>query len=169
MPLFPFPHQFDPLRYARAYLLAGQDEAKVQEDTLQGLARVGVMAWSSDAGAKAARGMALATMKRLGLPERVSREVAAALVGSLEEGFSDISGILAPGGRGLYLEVKRPAMLDLTGKVLRPAGRPEPEQLAFLDAMHRRGAVVGVVWGLSDALDILSPHLPFQRGLRRGA
>jgi hypothetical protein len=78
-----------------------------------------------------------------------------------EPGLPDIHGI-APGGRPLYVEVKRPAHLvpsPKTGRLIvrRAAGEPTPQQLAFLAKARSLGALAGVAWGVPDLVGILSP------------
>lgn len=62
----------------------------------------------------------------------------------LPVGFSDLFGHRAGDARAFYLEVKT------------ATGRASPEQLAFIAAMQKRGALSGVARSVSDALDIVS-------------
>lgn len=62
----------------------------------------------------------------------------------LPVGFSDLFGHRAGDARAFYLEVKT------------ATGRASPEQLAFIAAMRKRGALSGVARSVSDALDIVS-------------
>lgn len=62
----------------------------------------------------------------------------------LPVGFSDLFGHRAGDARAFYLEVKT------------ATGRASPEQLAFIAAMQKRGALAGVARSVSDALDIVS-------------
>jgi hypothetical protein len=57
----------------------------------------------------------------------------------LPPGFSDIAGHRAGDARAFYLEVKT------------PTGRVSPQQLAFIAAMQKRGAIAAVVRSVEDA------------------
>lgn len=57
----------------------------------------------------------------------------------LPKGFSDLFGHRLADCRAFYLEVK-------TAK-----GRPSPEQLAFIAAMKKRGAIAAIVRSVEDA------------------
>jgi hypothetical protein len=57
----------------------------------------------------------------------------------LPKGFSDLFGHRASDARAFYLEVK-------TAK-----GRARPEQLAFIAAMKKRGALAAIVRSVEDA------------------
>lgn len=61
----------------------------------------------------------------------------------LPVGFSDLFGHRAGDARAFYIEVKT------------PTGRVRPEQVAFLDAMRRRGAIAGVARSVADALALV--------------
>lgn len=62
----------------------------------------------------------------------------------LPVGFSDLFGHRAVDARAFYLEVK-------TAK-----GRARPEQLAFIAAMQKRGALAGIVRSVEDARRVLA-------------
>jgi len=62
----------------------------------------------------------------------------------LPVGFSDLFGHRAGDARAFYLEVKT------------PTGRVSPQQLAFIAAMQRRGALAGVVRSVDEAREVLS-------------
>jgi hypothetical protein len=62
----------------------------------------------------------------------------------LPVGFSDLFGHRAGDARAFYLEVKT------------PTGRATPQQLAFIAAMQRRGALAGVVRSVDEARAVLS-------------
>lgn len=62
----------------------------------------------------------------------------------LPPGFSDIAGHRAGDARAFYLEVKT------------PTGRVSPEQLRFIQAMQKRGALAAVVRSVEEARDILA-------------
>jgi len=57
----------------------------------------------------------------------------------LPKGFSDLFGHRQWDCRAFYLEVKT------------PKGRPSPEQLAFIAAMKKRGAIAAIVRSVEDA------------------
>lgn len=57
----------------------------------------------------------------------------------LPKGFSDLFGHRCQDARAFYLEVKN------------PKGRPSPEQLAFISAMKKRGAIAAIVRSVEDA------------------
>ena len=61
----------------------------------------------------------------------------------LPPGFSDIAGHRAGDARAFYLEVKT------------PTGRATPQQLAFIAAMQKRGALAGVVRSVDEARRVL--------------
>jgi hypothetical protein len=61
----------------------------------------------------------------------------------LPSGFSDLFGCRAGDARAFYLEVKT------------ATGRATPQQLAFLAAMQKRGALAGVVRSVEDARAVL--------------
>ena len=153
----PFPSTWDESRYSVLILAAGEDEAAVQAGIIAGLAQVGVTVWPVEAGGKRARGGVQRLLRGAGHAELAR---AAAAVGRSEtpKGHADLAGNLAPSGRGIYLEVKRPAQV-IRGKVLRRAGAPDADQLAFLVARHLEGCLVGVVWSLGDALRLVLPAL----------
>lgn len=156
---FPFPHQWDRVRYAVAWLCTRPSEASVQAQILGWLARAGVRAFPSDAGARPLRGRAIGALRRAGVDGEAATRALKGRTGTAE-GVSDLIGTL-PGGRSLYLEVKQPAWLEWlshrgTARQLRGAGLPTPEQLRFLLEMHDQQALVGVVWSVEDAQAILA-------------
>lgn len=59
--------------------------------------------------------------------------------GGLVDGAADIIGVLGPNGRWFCLEAK-------TG-----AGKPNPEQRAFLELVRSRGGFATVVWSVDGA------------------
>lgn len=150
--IYPFPSAFEPARYSPGYLRSGILEDQVQEACIARLvarwrARVTVI----DVGDKRFRGRLI----RRGVDPR-------ALMGSGgdERGIVDLA-VTFPGGLAGWMEVKRPALYVVskrTGRLIqrRPAGAPTPEQLAFLLAQARLGAVAGVLWAPED-LDSLIP------------
>ena len=62
----------------------------------------------------------------------------------LPVGFSDLFGHRVGDARAFYLEVKT------------PTGRVSPQQLAFIAAMQKRGALAGVVRSVEEARAVLS-------------
>ena len=150
---------FDASRYPEVWLRAGLDEGRVQALLLQHLRGHGCWVWPVDVGAAALQGRAAGALRRAGVrrPEALLRGRAPGGVA----GLPDIHGI-APGGRPLYVEVKRPQHLvpsAKTGRLIQrhPAGEPTREQLAFLLEARRRGALAGVAWGPQDLAEILNP------------
>jgi hypothetical protein len=61
----------------------------------------------------------------------------------LPVGFSDLFGSRVGDARAFFLEVKT------------ATGRATPAQLAFLEAMRRRGALAEIVRSVTDARDVL--------------
>lgn len=61
------------------------------------------------------------------------------------EGQSDLQGHRSPDGKCFYIEVK----VD--------KGKPKPEQIAFLEAMKKSGALAGLAWSIEDAINIVFP------------
>lgn len=62
----------------------------------------------------------------------------------LPKGFSDLFGHRLADCRAFYLEVKT------------ATGRPTKEQLAFIAAMKKRGALAGIVRSVEDARRVLA-------------
>lgn len=62
----------------------------------------------------------------------------------LPKGFSDLFGHRAADCLAFYLEVKT------------ATGRASPEQLAFIGAMQKRGALAGIVRSVEDARRVLA-------------
>jgi len=62
-------------------------------------------------------------------------------------GFSDLFGHRAGDARAFYLEVKT------------PKGRPTDQQLAFIAAMQKRGAIAAVVRSVDEARQVLANPL----------
>jgi VRR-NUC domain len=62
----------------------------------------------------------------------------------LPVGFSDIFGHRASDARAFYIEIKT------------PTGLASPQQLAFIAAMQRRGAIAGVARSVAEARALLS-------------
>lgn len=161
---YPFLHRWDPGRYPEMYLRLGPLEAVVQKNVLVVLRQLGVLAFAVDAGAKALRGRAYGALRCAGRPDLAARLKGRTGVG--EAGLSDVIGVTR-GGRALFVEVKAPALYVPDGEgglvVERSAGQPTEEQLAFLAAAHRHGAVAGVAWAGLDAAHI------YNEGIRRTA
>lgn len=154
MPEYPFVHAFDPARYSPAYLRSGLLEEQVQEACVLRLqtrwrARVTVI----DVGERRMRG-------RLVRQFGISGKELVGLGGANERGIVDLA-VTFPGGLAGWFECKSPAWFVVskkTGRLIqkRPAGEPTPEQLAFLLAQARLGAVAGLLWAPED-LDALIP------------
>lgn len=158
---FPFPHTWDRARYPQAWLCTRPSEASVQQQILAQLARVGIRAFPTDAGAKPLRGRAIGALTRSGVDKATAARSLKGRTGTSED-VPDLVGTL-PGGRSLYLEVKQPAWLQWhphrgTATQLRAAGAPTPGQLRFLLDMHDQGALVGVVWSTDDVAALLTPR-----------
>ena len=151
MALFPFIHQWDPARYAPAYLRRGLDERDVVElcvGLLQRSYRAEVTV--IDSGDARGRGRAARIIAAVGGDPRLLRGSA----GQMEAGIADLA-VTFPGGRAGWWELKRPAWLGpsrATGRWVqrRPAGQPTEAQLLFLERQRRAGAIVGVAWGFQD-------------------
>jgi hypothetical protein len=163
-PLYPFPSTWDTSRYTRSFIMGGQTEDEVQLDIVEQLGALGLELWHTDAGGKRARGQVQRLLRRGGHSDLAKQAAAIKGATCLPSGFSDLHGVLAPLGRSVYLEVKRPGLFDQVGKCLRKPEEPRQDQLDFLLNMHRAGAVVGVVWSASDAISILRPFLGAHRG-----
>jgi hypothetical protein len=62
----------------------------------------------------------------------------------LPVGFSDLFGHRVSDARAFYLEVKT------------PTGRATEQQIAFINAMQKRGALAGIVRSVEDARRVLA-------------
>lgn len=69
-------------------------------------------------------------------------------VRSLPDGWADITGVIAPHGRALFIEVKS------------DTGRSSPDQVAFGDWVRALGAVHVVARSLEDVVAVLSKEAP---------
>jgi hypothetical protein len=154
---YPFPWHFRPSNYSDLYLMSCVPESQVQRDILQLLKTYRIDAIPVDAGGRRARGRVAAMASSLGLQAGIL--AAARTGGEIPGGFSDLEATLAPSGRALYIEVKAPAWCDQGRRFLRSAGAPSKEQLEFLLAKHKRGAVVLVAWSAQDVKEYLGPLL----------
>lgn len=150
---YPFRHTFDRERYPRNYLLMHPDEDGLEATALSFLAARGIPCAKTDAGAKRLRGRAAGALRRAGVerPDALLRGAT-----GVKQGLTDIVGALPPLGRGLFVEVKQPAWLDARGRIVRSANTPTQDQLDFLNSMHRAGALVGVIWHISDLEELLA-------------
>lgn len=152
----PYLSTFDRSRYPAVYLLRKVTEAAVQSCALQILQCRHIPALATDAGAGALRGRIGRALRKGGVesPGAYLKGVG----GAINAGLSDIVGCM-PGGRALFIEVKAPewTRLSATGAVRndRSAGKPTPDQLAFLDTMAAAGALVGVIWHTDDLIELL--------------
>ena len=155
----PFITQWDRTRYSKTWLCTKPSEATIQKHILQRLALCGIQAFPVDAAAKIIRGRATGVLRRAGMVDAAAF-VNRGKAGGARKGVVDIVGVF-PGGRALFVEVKQPEWLELnpkTGALIqsRGAGKPTPEQLEFLLAMHAQGAVVGIAWSAEDLEAILA-------------
>jgi hypothetical protein len=151
----PFQATFERARYAAAYLLEGPTEAVVQARVLQALAARRILAWPVDAGAARLRGRAALALRWAGVDPKALHGTSSGGIA----GLADVVGIL-PGGRALFVEVKRPACYRTSPKtgrlILRhAAGEATDAQLLFLERAHRQGAVAGLTWGPTDLAPLL--------------
>lgn len=154
---YPFPWRFDSVLYSTFYLSSCVSEKQVQSDIVSLLKRYRVDVAAIDAGGRRARGVMMARAKASGV---AIGKLANVKVGSaIPAGYADLEGTLAPSGRSLFIEVKAPAWIDLSGKLKRDAGVPSLEQLEFLSEKFRRGAVVMVAWSVGDVLSKLTKLL----------
>jgi hypothetical protein len=152
---YPFPWRFDAAQYSEFYLMRQITESQVQSDILALFAAFKVDCVAIDAGGRRQRGRMIAAAKSAGVALAANLK----LGGEIPAGYADLEATLAPGGRSVYIEVKAPAWMDENKKLLRGAGRPSDEQLAFLLSKHNRGAVVMVAWAAQDVDVYLGPQL----------
>jgi hypothetical protein len=139
---------FDRGRYPAAYLRRGYSEANVQLVVIARLRQLGCWVHVVDVGADKLRRQAAGALRRAGVK-------GAAIVGrtGMAAGIPDLVGI-APDGRPLFVEVKRPEWLraGARGRTVqeREAGEPTDAQRTFLLEAERRGAVAGIAWAVCD-------------------
>jgi hypothetical protein len=153
---YPFPW-VEPVDFTRHYLMSRVTEQQVQTTIIELLLAYKVDVAAIDAGGKRARGRLMGAARNAGVDLRGVQGVKTG--GAIPAGFADLEATLAPNGQALYIEVKAPPWIDARGNLVRPAGKPSDEQLAFLMEKHRRGAVVMVAWSSLDVLEHLGPHL----------
>jgi len=154
---------WDAARYPVGYLLSCVSEAQVQAAVVEELQRRRWLFDVNDAGAAKLRGRVRGVAGRAGVAHLVP-QMMKGTTGAGRKGASDIHGTL-PGGRSFYFEVKAPEwkVLKRGGRwgedaappyphQLRPAGKPSPEQLAFLQLAGGPvfRAAAGIVWHPSD-------------------
>lgn len=146
---FPFPWKFDRSLYSNAYLVQQVSEEQVQEAIVCSLEFFEIDVIAIDAGMRRARGRVIAAARTRGID---ARDLVKFQAGGLPAGHSDLSATLAPAGVGLFIEVKAPAWIDpdKPSRIISEAGKATPEQLAFLDSKHSRGAIVLVAWSVDD-------------------
>ena len=150
--------QFNPARYKRAFLMGKVTEKHVVKDIRDGMTRFGLNLDFVDAGSAGIRGLLMGALCQAGIDDKQARAVLSNLknVPAASVGHSDLVGVLAPDGRGIYIEVKRPAWLDpVTMAVMQRPGVPSQVQLEFLDEKALHGAIVGVAWSFDDAMEII--------------
>lgn len=153
LPAPTFLHLWDANRYPLAYLRQGLDEAAVQRMVQAKLRALGAFVLTVDSGARLLRGRVMGAARRAGLPPDAVL-FTPGRTGAGVSGLADLIGCDMH-GRMVAIEVKRPAHLVVsskTGKLIqqRPAGAPTPQQLGFLQEVHRRGGIAGVVWSPQD-------------------
>jgi hypothetical protein len=146
---YPFPWSFDRSLYSDAYLVQQVSEEQVQEAIVCSLEFFEIDVIAIDAGMRRARGRVIAAARARGID---ARELVTFKAGGLPAGWPDLHATLAPGGVSLYIEVKAPAWIDpdKPSRIISEAGKATPEQLAFLDSKHSRGAIVLVAWSVDD-------------------
>ena len=153
---YPFPWT-EPNRLPRLYLLQGLKESFVQAQILELLETYRVDAVPIDAGGRRQRGRMMGAAKAAGVSLGGIQNVKTGR--AIPKGFADLEATLAPQGRSLYIEVKAPRWVDGNGTVIRPGGKPTPEQLEFLLSKHVRGACVMVAWSAFDVEAYMLPLL----------
>ena len=148
--------KFDASRYSYAYLLSQVSEDRVQSSIMEMLSVKRIASTVVDAGGKKIRGGFIRAAKAAGV--RNAGSLVAQGRGAAQAGLPDIVGCL-PGGRALFIECKAPqwARIGRGGalRVLRSAGEPTEDQLAFLDTMEEAGALCMVAWSQDDVMDAL--------------
>lgn len=158
---WPFPWKFEVHKYPDLYLMAQITEAQVQKDILELLVFYDVDAVPIDAGGRRQRGRMMGAAKAAGVDLAGVQNVKTGA--AIPSGFSDLEATLAPLGRSLYIEVKAPAWIGVSNKVLRRAGKASEEQLEFLLSKHKRGAVALVAWSSSDVENYIRTELDLNR------
>jgi hypothetical protein len=161
---YPFPWKWDRQRYSINYLVQRVTEQQVQDAIVAELEFFRIDVIAIDAGMKRARGRMIQSAKASGID--ISK-IVNFKAGGIPAGFSDLSATLAPGGVGLYIEVKKPAWSDPDApfRNISEAGAATDEQLAFLDSKHSRGAIVMVAWSVDDVLRTLGERAEKNRSL----
>ena len=158
---YPFPHKFDRANYRDFYLMHRMNESDVVKDIMELLHSYKVDATIIDAGGRRARGQMVAAAKSAGL--EVGHLAHLKTGDGIPKGFADIEATLAPDGRALYIEVKRPRCLNSCGRVERHETEPSIDQLEFLCEKHARGALVMVAWSAEDVEHYLLAELQRNR------
>ena len=157
--------QWDRCRYKTSWLCLRPTEDDIQAATMARLSFMGIPAAVVDAGAKKLRGRAIGALRRQGLGARDASALLRGDTGILA-GLVDIVGTIPPAvhrlafpwGIPLFIECKAAAHLEPVAgghRQIASPGKPTPDQLAFLDAMHGAGACVGVIWSSDDLREVL--------------
>jgi hypothetical protein len=149
----PFLHRFERAQYSDLYLMSQVSEEDVQRSIIETLHFYLVDAIAIDAGMKHARGRLFQAARDQGIED--PRELVKFNGGAIPAGLSDLHATLAPGGVGLFIEVKAPLWIDGRKKIIREAGKASDEQLAFLLSKHERGAIAFVAWSADDVMRVL--------------
>lgn len=141
-----FQHEWDASRYTAGWLSIERDEERVVQPAVVAALRArGAFAEILDSGSRKLRGRAFGAMRRAGVDPSWAMKGA---TGAARKGTPDVIGC-TPSGIFIAIECKAPALI-VNGIVERSAGVASADQLEWLDAAHRKSAIVGVAWGPSD-------------------
>jgi hypothetical protein len=154
---YPFETTFQIENYPEFYLMSMIHESQVQKEIVELLKIYRIDVAPIDAGGRRSRGVMIARAKAQGI--QIGKLASAKTGSAIPAGYADLEGTLAPSGRALFIEVKRPAWIGANKKVIRAAGIPSQEQLDFLFEKHRRGAFVLIAWAAKDVTVALGEML----------
>ena len=154
---YPFPYEFVRDHYSTLYLMRQITEENVQASILEVLQAFRVDAIAIDAGGKKERANLIRRARARGF--ELGDLTHGGNGSSIPPGHSDLVATLAPDGIALYIEIKAPAWIDERGKQIRAAGTPTLEQLEFLLAKYRRGAIALVAYSVDDVTNHLRDRL----------